>query len=224
MAQRGGPRIATFGDDFSYSRIATRRMFGGAADVRAMDSLEACPVEVPAHRADIAVVPAHNTENGGIAGMGGVPLAYMAEPMGLCVLAALELPVGHVLAPFGRLEDIITVRSSGVALAQRSRIIEARVEAALRNPGQPRTAQLVGRREVRRGQAGSLHRGDLQRGRRRPLWRAHSEKEHRKLAGQRHGISRVCHGRLGHSRAGIPRAVAAAGRGGADGPGAGGEL
>jgi len=99
-------------------------MFGGSVDVRAMDSLDACLGDVSARRADIAVVPVHNTENGDIRGAGGVPLADMAGSMGLRALSTLELPVDHVLASFGRLEDIITVYSKDVALEQCSGIIE----------------------------------------------------------------------------------------------------
>ncbi|MDD9843542.1 MAG: hypothetical protein OXU85_06620 [Thaumarchaeota archaeon] len=124
MTQRGGPRIARLVGDFNYSDIATRRMFGDSADVLPMDSLDACLGEVPARRADIAVVPVHNTVNGEIRGAGGVPLAEMAESMGLRVLATLELPVDHVLASFGNIGEIATVYSKDVALGQCSRIIE----------------------------------------------------------------------------------------------------
>jgi len=73
MAQPVGPKIVRLVGDFTYSGIATRRLFGGSADVRATDSLGACLVEVAARKADVAVVPVHNTVNGDIRGPGGVP-------------------------------------------------------------------------------------------------------------------------------------------------------
>jgi len=124
MAQPAGPKIVRIGGDFSYSDIATRRMFGGSADAHVLQSLGACLEEVSARKADVAMVPVHNTENGDIRGAGGVPLADMARSMGLRVLATLKLPVDHVPASFGSVEDIATVYSKDEALAQCSRIIE----------------------------------------------------------------------------------------------------
>jgi len=138
MAQPAGPKIVRIGGDFSYSDIATRRMFGGSADAHVLQSLGACLEEVSARKADVAMVPVHNTENGDIRGAGGVPLADMARSMGLRVLATLELPVDHVLASFGRLEEIKIVYSKDVALGQCSRWIKDHgIKPASAVPGRP---------------------------------------------------------------------------------------
>jgi len=118
------PRIVRFGDGFSYSDTATRRLFGDSASVDVLENFDRCLEAACADGSTVAVVPVHNTENGDITGTGGVPLADMARSMGLRVLSTLELPVDHVLASFGSLEEIKIVYSKDVALGQCSKFIE----------------------------------------------------------------------------------------------------
>jgi len=121
---RPGFTVARFGDDFSYSDIATRRLFGRTAHVVALDGFGECLEAAAADGKTAAMVPVHNTVNKEIPCADSVPVMDRARAMGLRVLATLELPVDHVLASFGSIEDITVVYSKGEALVQCSRIIE----------------------------------------------------------------------------------------------------
>jgi len=125
MAQPGFT-VARFGDDYSYSDIATRRLFGGSASVVVLKNFDACLEAAAADRDTVAMVPVHNTANKRILCADSVPVTDRAESMGLRVLATLELPVDHVLASFGGFEEITTVYSKDEALTQCSRIIKDR--------------------------------------------------------------------------------------------------
>jgi len=117
-------RVARFGDDHSYSDIATRRLFGGSANVVVLEDFDGCLEAAAADGHTVAMVPVHNTANKRIVCADSVPVMDRARSMGLRVLATLELPVDHVLASFGGMEDIAIVYSKDEALAQCSRIIE----------------------------------------------------------------------------------------------------
>jgi len=124
MAGRGRPTIARFGDDYSYSDIATRRLFGDSANVVVLKDFDACLEAAAADRHTVAMVPVHNTANKKISCADGVPVMDRAESMGLRVLAALELPVDHVLASFGSLGEIETVYSKYEAIVQCTKFLD----------------------------------------------------------------------------------------------------
>jgi len=126
MARPGGFRVARFGDEYSYSDIATRRMFGDSASVVVLKDFDGCLKAAAADVGTVAMVPVYNAANKKISCEDSVPVMDRAESMGLRVLAELDLPVDHVLASFGRLEEITTVISKDEALAQCSRIINDR--------------------------------------------------------------------------------------------------
>jgi len=117
-------RVARFGDGHSYSDIATRRLFGDSASVVVLENFDRCLEAAAADGHTVAMVPVHNAANKKIACEDSAPVMDKAESMGLRVLATLRLPVDHVPASFGSVEDIATVYSKDEALAQCSRIIE----------------------------------------------------------------------------------------------------
>ena len=118
------PVIARIGGELSYSGLATRALFGSSGNVMPFDTFDECLQNVHDTKADIAVVPVHNTVNKLIRGSDKVtPVTEIADRLGLQNVHTLMFVIDHVLASYGDLGEITIVYSKSEPLAQCSRFL-----------------------------------------------------------------------------------------------------
>ncbi len=118
--------IARIGQKMSYSDLATRKMFGDSGHVLTFPTFDKCLQTVHRARADVAVVPVRNTVNGLICGSDkATPVIEIAKRLNLQNIHTLAFTVAHVLASYGKLDDIHGVYSKSEPLDQCSRFLES---------------------------------------------------------------------------------------------------
>ena len=111
--------IARIGGPGSYSDIATQKMFGKNARILRRPSFQKCLEAVRRRRADRAVVPVHNAARGSISDTGRkITVMDMADQMGLAKTREFRLPVRHVIASRGSLEQVRLAFSKLQAIEQ----------------------------------------------------------------------------------------------------------
>ena len=117
--------IARIGGELSYSGLATRELFGATARVLQLDTFDECLQKVRDTKADVAVVPIHNTINKLICGNDNVtPVIEIADSLGLKNIHKLVFKVDHILASYGKLEGIRVAYSKSEPLGQCSKFLK----------------------------------------------------------------------------------------------------
>lgn len=120
-ALKGRPpnRIARIGGPGSYSETATNKMFGASARVLLCGSIYKCLEAVLMRKARRAVVPVYNAARGPISDTGSlITVEAMAAKMGLVKTRELRLPVRHIIASRGSLDQVRLAFSKLQAIEQ----------------------------------------------------------------------------------------------------------
>lgn len=113
-----GP-IARIGGPGSYSETATNKMFGASARVLPCGSIYRCLEAVLMRKAGRAVVPVYNAARGPISDTGSmITVEATAAKMGLVKTRELRLPVRHVIASRGSLDQVRLAFSKMQAIDQ----------------------------------------------------------------------------------------------------------
>lgn len=106
-------RVAFLEPVGTFSHEAARRRFGGFTEFVPCRTIPEVFAVTARRDADYGIVPIENSTDGGVS---FTLDTFVESPLKVC--AELELPVSHNLCSHGRLEDIVTVYSQPVALAQ----------------------------------------------------------------------------------------------------------
>lgn len=111
--------IARIGGPGSYSETATNRMFGASAKVLLCGSFYKCLEAVLERMARRAVVPVYNATRGPISDAGSmITVESMAAKMGLVKTREFRLPVHHIIASRGSLDQVRLAFSKMQAIEQ----------------------------------------------------------------------------------------------------------